>query len=259
MIVFFRAVVPTLLIGSLCRLRHQPLHLGGDRWMYLASFINALRQLLYVVAFTLTSISNSVLILYTSPLFAAVLSALWLKESLSGRKLLGLLFGFSGAFIVYFGDGLPAYQDSVGMGAMLISSILNAIMLVIFKKEIGRYSGLQTIFFQNVVGAVCFAFLAFYLYSLPVVEDVVLGVSYGLLVGFVGFIPFYAALKRLSVATVGTLAYLEVIFAILYAALLFGEELSIRVICGGSLIIGGALVARYTRESSVSHKNYSAR
>lgn len=73
-----------------------------DTWIFLGSgvlcFIGF--NVLYFATINMTSLSVAAVLLYTSPIFVMLFSALLFKESLSRRKLLCLLFAFLGSMLV---------------------------------------------------------------------------------------------------------------------------------------------------------------
>lgn len=57
-------------------------------------------QCCYIIGLSITSPINASIVTTSAPIFAMVLSALILKEPVTGKKALGVLMGFSGALIL---------------------------------------------------------------------------------------------------------------------------------------------------------------
>jgi len=64
----------------------------------------------------------------------------------------------------------------------------------------------------------------------------------------VGYLLFFAAMKRLNALTVSGLSYIEVLSGIAFGMVLFGDRLTWNIALGGLLILGSALYLRTTNE-----------
>ena len=120
---------------------------------------------------------------------------------------------------------------------MLFSAIIYALTVIIFKKESKKYSKYETIFYQNCIGFLIFIPFLLINKPLPTLPQVSLGIVYGALIGLVGFLFFFSALRKIKVSTLSLLSYSEVISAIFLAIIFFHEELSWNLVVGGLLII----------------------
>jgi drug/metabolite transporter (DMT)-like permease len=156
--------------------------------MLFASALNAIRLFLYIFAYLLTSLANAVIILFTWPVFATLLGIFVLKEKVTKRTAFLITMAFLGIIFMYlnkefsFGDG-----DFLGMAAMLGSAILFAVMMVIFKRELENYSNTETIFYQNLVGAVIALPFLFVNVPFPTIAQLGLSTIYGLVIGIFSF------------------------------------------------------------------------
>ena len=72
----------------------------------------------------------------------------------------------------------------------------------------------------------------------------IVGSVYAFLVGLVSFSLFFYALKRLRVAKAATLAYVEVVCALILAYLFFNEIPTWNKLAGGALILTAASLVR---------------
>lgn len=238
-----RTGLPVFLLGLYLLLQRKPILREGYSHMLLASLINALRMYLFFIAFIYASIANVVLILYTWPISVTLFSVIFLKEQVS-RKTIGLLgLAFLGILIVFSNKEFNfENNDFVGMAAALGSATLYATTVVIFKKESASYSPAEIIFYQNLLGALIFIVLFFLCDPWPSQQDVLIGSSHALLLGMVGFLFFFFALKHLPASKVSLLAYIEIVSALCFSVFLMKEPLTPNMILGGTLIIGATLL-----------------
>ncbi|MEK6480488.1 DMT family transporter [Catalinimonas sp. 4WD22] len=242
---FFRMAIPSALLFIYFSSQGVSLFRGSYRLMMIGSVMNAARIFLFITSYTYTNISNAVIILYTWPVFATIFSMIFLGEKVSRRNQILLLLPIAGIVIMFINQPFSVEnEDFLGMCAMLISAIIYSLTIIIFKKESHKYSGYETVFFQNLAGG--FIFLPFFLLS-----DVSFSLSqalliptFGIVIGIGAFGLFFSALKKIKASTVSFLTYLEVLIASMYGVLIFDEKLTWNIIAGGCLIIIATLLLK---------------
>lgn len=236
-IAWFRAIVPLTFLLPVLLNKKDPVFRGHYKKMLFASSVNAVRLFLYLIAFIFTSIGNAVVLFYSWPIFATLIGAFYLKESIPKKQVFLLALAFIGLVIIYsdkpftFGN-----DDFIGMLAAILSALGYAITVVIFKSESNNYNKEQIIVYQNLVGAVVFIpFLG----ALPEaqLEHIGVAIGYGLLIGIVVFKMFFYSLKHLPASTASSLMYLEVVSAVLLGYFILGEVLTLHTFIGGGLIV----------------------
>ncbi|MDF9797206.1 drug/metabolite transporter (DMT)-like permease [Catalinimonas alkaloidigena] len=235
---FFRMAIPATLLFIYFSFQGKNLFRGSFRLMLVGSVMNAARIFLFITSYTYTNISNAVIILYTWPVFATIFSMIFLKEKVAIRNQILLLLPITGIVLMFINQTFSTKNDDfIGMCAMLLSAIIYAMTIIIFKKESHKYSGYETVFFQNLAGG--FIFLPFFLqtdFSFNL-NQLILIPLFGIIIGIGAFGLFFSALKKIKASTVSFLTYLEVIIATMYGVLIFDEKLSWNIIAGGCLII----------------------
>ncbi len=242
-ITFFRLAIPTLvLVPYLCI---KGTSLKPSKRMFVASGFFALRMFLFTVGFTYASIGGAVVVLYTWPIFMSLFAIPMAKEAMDARSAGLLAAAFIGIMLVY-GEANLSFSDDdfIGLSAVLLSSIILAVINLIFREELTRRSEFESVFFQNLVGA--FFFLPFFLINrpIPAPDQLVVGSVYAFLVGLVSFSLFFYALKHLRVAKAATLAYVELVCALIFAYMFFDEMPTWNKLAGGALILIAASLVR---------------
>lgn len=236
-IAWFRTAIPIFFLIPFL-IKDKELHFRGNtKKMLLASFINAIRMYLYLLAFIYTSIGNAVVLFYTYPLFVTAIEYLFFNQKLKKAQTWFLILAFIGIVITYAGKPFSFdSSDFVGMLSAIGASIGYAVTVILFKSETPNYSRNQLIFYQNLIGALVFVP---FLIGLPNAElpQIGIGVFYGFLIGIVVFKLFFYGLKELTAATATTLMYLEVVSAIVLGYFVLDEKLSWNILAGGSLIL----------------------
>lgn len=237
-IAFIRATIPSILLLAWIFQTKTNIFRGNTKKMLGASFINAGRIYLYLMAFIYTTIGNAIILFYSWPIFVSLLGIFFLKEKVSRKQILLLLTAFTGLIIAYSGKSFSFEdKDFVGMLAAIFASIGYAITVVIFKSESDNYHRNEIIFFQNLAGI--FVFLPFFFSNYPVAELSDIGVAflYALLIGIGVYSLFFYGLKHLKASTASSMMYLEVVSALIVSALILNESLSVNMVVGGSLIL----------------------
>jgi len=245
LIAFFRVALPVLFFGVWFVIRGERFFENGIKILLIASVINAVRLFFYFIGFLNAPIGNAVIILYTYPVLAVLFSHFFLKEPLPFMNVMLLVLAMAGVVLVFVDKPIHFGNEVfIGMAAMLLSAALNASMVVIFKHQSPKFSPPQIVFFQNLVGAVCFLpFLITGMDQLTLHKFSVASI-YAVLVGVVGFWLFFYALKRVFASTASFLSYIEVVSGILFGIFLFNEVLTWNEIAGGSMIIGASVLLR---------------
>jgi drug/metabolite transporter (DMT)-like permease len=181
---------------------------------------------------------NAIVIFYTWPVFSIIYSRVWLQESIPKRNQWLLFLPLIGIIVIFSDQPFTtANEDLIGMGAMLVSAIVFALTVIIFKRTSYAYSGFETVFFQNLLGG--FIFLPF---AWPALGDLSwetygLVTIFALTIGLLAFGLFFQALRKMKASTLSYLSYLEVVVASLYGILLFDEAITAQLVIGAVLII----------------------
>ncbi len=244
---FFRLVVPTVII--FIYLIHKKINFFHNNYkiMLFSSLLNAVRIWFYIMAFKYTSIGNGIIILFTWPIFATIFGIIFLKEKLDKKIFLLILTSFVGIVIVCINKNISfENKDFLGMFVMLVSSIVFSLTTIIFKKESSNYSRTETVFYQNILGAIIFFPFIFINRPIPTITQTFLGILYGILVGTIAFILFFYSLKRLKVSHYSILTYWEVPCATILGIIFFKEKVSLNIVLGGILVlVSGILLITY--------------
>jgi RarD protein len=203
--------------------------------------LNAVTVFAYVQAVKLGSVSTAIVLQYTAPAIGAVLAMVFLKESLSFKKILSLALAFSGVALIALSQGGFSLDSSFSYG--LLSGLSYGVSILIARK-VGKTSEEPMIagLWQVAIGAILFAPNALS-HQLPGIFDLLMLFSLGSLCMALPLFLVYNAVKKLSAATLGSLLYAEVLFATLLAWLFLGEVPSAATVAGGILVLGGTVIA----------------
>jgi drug/metabolite transporter (DMT)-like permease len=246
---FFRMAVPVVFLLFYFQHKKVQLFRGNYRWLMVASGLNAIRMVFFFMGYLYTTIGNAVIILFTWPIFATLFSAIFLKEKVSLRTAFLIGLAFTGIIIMYINNEVSLdNSDFIGMGAMLLSAILFSVTAVIFKKELVNYSKTETIFYQNIIGAVVFMPFIF-INTLPTLIEASVVSLYSFLLGIVAFLLFFYALGKLKLSHYSLFTYWEVVAALIFGVIFFAEPITLNMVIGGGCILASGIILRLSKSS----------
>lgn len=126
----------------------KPEHVGHKDLakLFVASLLAIVfNQGCFIFGVGLTSPADASIITTSMPLWAMVLAAIFLKEPITGKKVLGIAFGATGALLLIMGSshtGASAAGGKSIWGDLLVltAQLSYALYLVLFKNFVGKYS-----------------------------------------------------------------------------------------------------------------------
>src|SRR6266498_4867705 len=101
-ITFWRLLIATITVLVFGLVSHRPVSIRGLPHKRFAGYgvVIALHFFLYIASLFFTSVAHALALVYTAPLLIALLSAVFLRESLTLRKWLGVSVGVLGVAIL---------------------------------------------------------------------------------------------------------------------------------------------------------------
>lgn len=234
---FFRVGIPTIILFFYLTRKKIRLFHGNIRWLLIASVINAVRLLIMFMAFNIASIGNASIASSTGTLFLFMLSFIFLKEKITLKKTVLLFASLIGVAVLYSNQPMSfENKDFVGMSLAILSSVMYQFTVIIFKKELHKYSRTEAIFYQNVVGAVLFLPYLIFNRPFPAPWQLTVASVSGLLMGLVAFILYFSALKKVS-PTAASIAMIDTVISVVLGVVLFGEHVTGNMIAGGVILL----------------------
>ncbi len=242
-LVFWRGFIATLILGGYVLVRRLPLATPHARTHVVRGLAGFVSLVMYFYSISMLPLAAAVTLNYTSPLFLALLLALWLKEPVR-RGFYGVLAaGFVGViFLLQPALGGGQWPGALfGLGSGIISSI--AYLNVRRLGELGEPEW-RTVFYFSALSAL--GGLPWLLTASPF--HAIDGRGWLLLLGVGGFgvlaqLCMTAAYKRGKTLVSASLAYSTVVFSSAFGMLLWGETLPWTGWIGVILIVASGLLA----------------
>lgn len=225
--------------------------------LFLASlFAIVFNQGIFVMGISMTSASNASIITTTSPIIAMVLAALYLKEPITWKKVLGIVVGASGALMLILSSAHVAgggEQASIkGDLLCLLAQFSYSIYFVFFKWMTNKYSPvtlMKWIFFFAALIYVPLAWNSMALIDYGMIPASIWGDIAFIVFGgtFLAYLMIPIGQKRLRPTVAIMYNYLQPIVAVMVAVAWgldsFGPEKAVAVL----LVFGGVYLVTQSR------------
>jgi drug/metabolite transporter, DME family len=216
--------------------------------------------LLYIYAVVLVGVAVAVVLLYTAPVFVAVMSWRWLGEGFGAKKVAALLLTLAGSALVARAyDPALLQVNIVGILCGLGSAFTYALYSILGKLSLRRGYPISTMsFYVYLIGA-----LGLLAVALVVPRAGVEGAPSGpallvppgmdasawVLLGVIALLPtigslyaYTSGLRYLDAGVASILATFEPVVAILLAYFVVHEQIELMQLVGGGLVVAAVLL-----------------
>ena len=233
-IVAYRSLIALPIMLVLFRKKKDSLK-KNYKLLLLASIAITMAWSAHFYAFKLTTIANTVVLLYTGPIYVAILSPLVLKEVREKKANICLVLSIFGIFLMY-NQGLGDELNDRGLMLGAISGILFAFVIMATKKLSKDYSSITIVTMQLFISVIILS-PALFVEQQVIMENIMLLIILGLVHTAIAEFLFIDGLIKVSTQKASTISYIEPASAIIYAIILLNE------IPEGLEIIGISLIA----------------
>lgn len=217
------------------------------------SFFATINIIFFVVGIKLTTANISQILYAVVPILVGLLTYFVLREKLSLRKIIGVILGFIGAFLVLF---LPILEkgkfsgDLLGNILLIIAVFSWSLYMMLSKKAQKSHSPFHIVSIFIVITAVTlFPFFLFesisqYGWWTEMSVPAILSIIYVVLAGTIGtYLLNQYSIKHGGVVFASMAFYLSPLFGFLVAFILLGEQLTPILIFGAvATLVGVYLV-----------------
>jgi drug/metabolite transporter (DMT)-like permease len=197
----------------------------------------SISQTFSVLAFSLMPLAGAIAINFSAPLWAALVSVIWLREKAGPARWIVLLCGFLGVLVV-----TNPGADSLTLGA--IFALLNAIMLgtvtVAVRGMTATESPNTLLIWQLATVSIFHSFLLLFGVQWPTLGDFALFV----LTGIANLIGQYFWTKSLVLApatAVSPFFYFMLVWALAIGFVVWGDVPTVGLLVGSSIVVGSGL------------------
>jgi len=249
-----RFLIAGTLLLSIAWISERSLKVHRRDWLLLIAVAmvgTGLYQPLFLTGLSMTTASNTSLIIAASPAFVALLNRLLGRERLPARGWLGIALAFAGIVLIVEGGGGIEFGSTVFVGDLLIlaGTFLWACYAVLAAPLMQRYSPLRVTALTTSLGAVPLIFLGW-----PTVQALDFqqvdargwaGMLYSAIFAIViAYIIWNMGVKKIGGSRTSLYANLIPVVGTLAAALFLGETITPLMVVGAAIIFAGLHLAR---------------
>lgn len=219
-----------------------------DVWMFFGSGIISyfLFTNCYFFAIENVGVAVSATLLYTSPIFVTVLSAILFRDKMTKRKLFCLVLAFSGcAFVSGLFSGEGHSVSPLGISVGVASGFTYALYSIFSTFALRKYNTLTVTFYTFLFGAVACLAIGAPLETFPrvVSENAVLPMlALGIVTGALPYVFYTLGLSKLAPSHAAVLATIEPVVASLFGIFLFNEASDVFTVLGIVLVLSSAFI-----------------
>lgn len=236
--VFFRAVVSLFLCVTYLMVKKIPM-LGKQRkLLLLRGVVGTISMTLFFLAVKHIPLGSAVTLRYLSPIFAAVLAALFLGERIRHIQWFFFVMAFTGAALL---KGFDFRISLLGFSLILGSALFSGMVYAIIKKIGGSEHPLVIVTYFMFVATVSGLLLSISTWKTPEGIDWLILSSLGIF-GFFGQLFMTMAIQSDLLTRVIPFKYAEAFLAVLIGYIWFGEGFNVMAIIGMILILSGMIL-----------------
>lgn len=252
-IVVMRLAISAGLLASILKLlgRLVSMRKADIKWFLLLAFFE---PFLYFMgeSFGLELVSSTVgaVIVSTIPLFAPITDKLFFKSRISWANIFGIIVSFAGVLMLIFKGDFSLAAPLKGILLVFLAVFAALGYSVVLKKVPGNYNAVSIITYQNAIGLVYFMPL-FLIYDLPVLnakpltlESIYAVVSLAVVASSLAFIFFTHGMRKIGITKANVFVNMIPVFTALLAWWILGEVITLQMMIGILLVIGGVFVSQ---------------
>lgn len=196
--------------------------------------------------------TTSALILATTPILTSILAAVFLKEKLTIRMLIGSIVAVIGIFFVVTKGSLSSLHIDRGLFWIVITMITFAMMIIMTRLLSHKVDPLTITFYSNVVGlvvAIPFAFLLDAPIKVsPRISDWSFLIGTAVVVHGIATLIWNNYIRHVDASKASILSNLEPFVAMLMGFILLYKPITSVEILGSVFIVGGVVLSTYQRK-----------
>ncbi|MCK4714147.1 MAG: DMT family transporter [Candidatus Aenigmarchaeota archaeon] len=213
----------------------------------------SLYGLLVVIGISLSTATNSSILINSSPLLIAFLAPLLIGEKTNIKKVMGIVLGFIGAVLVISRgpDVLGVMSSEYFFGNILLfsSAFFVAVYSIYNKRFIQKYGGLGTTFYAVLAGTLLLFIMSVVSGDLFQISEVTqnsfLMMSYvAIITTALTWVIWFKSINRIGILNTSSFFFLIPVSGILSSYLILGELLTPFILIGIVLILIGVYIVQ---------------
>lgn len=246
-IVFLRTLIGSVLLIAIFLISKGKFHIRSNKhdalFILLSGIAMGASWMFLYEAYQQIGVGFASLLYYCGPVIVMILSPLIFKEKLTTYKVIGFIIVLIGIVLVN-GKTAATGNNTWGLFCGAMSAVMYFFMVTL-NKQSKQITGMENSVIQLTVSfltvAVFVGIKQAFVIHVPG-EAWVWILILGIVNTGIGCYLYFSPLSKLPVQTVAICGYLEPLSAVVFAALLLGERMTVVQVIGAACIIGGAMV-----------------
>ena len=239
--------------------KFQKLRLQDFKWFILLAFFE---PFLYYVGetFGLTMVESTLaaVIITTIPLFAPVLAFIVLGECINWATIVGILISLVGVFFVIYEPNGGFKANPWGVALMFMAVFSAICYATILKKIPSYYNNMSVIFYQSLLGLICFI-PTFLLTDLSTIQTLTVSseslfalLMLAVFASVVAFVLFAGVVREIGVARTNVFVNLIPVFTAILAWFILNERLTFYKWAGILVVVSGLFLSQWNKHRKKS-------
>ncbi len=217
-----------------------------DRWLLLgAGAALALHFAAWIASFEFTSVASSLVLVSTTPLWAALMSSRLTGDRPRAGEVAGMIIALVGVMVIGAGDFQVGGSAWIG-DLLAVTGAWFAALYLLLSRRLQRRMSAACFLSSCYGGAAIWLLVASLVLGLPLagfgVQTTTALVGLALVPQLIGHTGYNLSLRKIPAPTVAVAALTEPVFGSLIAFLLFAERPSAPTLVGGAVILAGVVV-----------------
>lgn len=201
-------------------------------------------SLYYSFKFIDAGVASTLLFVY--PIMVAVIMSIFFKEKISIVTVLSIALAFSGIMMLY-NTGAGVTLNATGVLLVMISSLTYALYIIIVNRSQIAMSPFKMTFYVLlfcIAGIVLHSFLSpdTHIHALPTPRSWLFALMLAIVPTFLSLVLMTISIRNIGSTPSAIMGALEPLTAVFIGITVFGEPLTLRLVCGILLILSGVLL-----------------
>ncbi|MFO7559852.1 MAG: DMT family transporter [Desulfobacterales bacterium] len=245
-----RFLIASLAITIWALFTGQPIGVNRNqlRKLVLLAIIFTCQLGLFYLGLSLTYASRGVLMTNLQPFFVLILAHFFIPgDRITGRKIVGILLGFSGVFLLFLEKKGISADVRTGDLLVLVTVLLWAVNAIYTKKIISNFRPFQIVLYPGMI-SVPFFLMAGYIWDDPMIGEpdlkVVLSLLYqSLVTASFGFVVWTSMLRKYGAVTLHSYIFILPVSGVFFGGVILGEPVgTFKVLLALLLIVSGIII-----------------
>lgn len=261
MTAFFRLLSASIILSVILLIKGKGLSLfkiskrGLISCMLIGFLSQALYNYFYMYSVHTTGMSTAAVLLYTSPIFVAILSRMILKESMTSNKILAIIVNILGCVLTVTGGSFSGVQvNMVGIIMGVLAGFAYALMPILSRIGADFEDAFTSAFYGLAFGALLLFFMAHpftgvdFAFNLPMVLVLI---AFGLIPSALGYIIYFGGLSQIKeTSKVPIFCSVENVAAAVFGFMIFHESFTVAKVLGVALVFLSIVIMNTNKKAS---------